>query len=74
MEEDIQLLDKLSRKPVHSTYDNIKIILISKRLQDNMNEAYLLMAQCPDMEISDYLNRLVDRSILVIRKFNASSC
>jgi hypothetical protein len=73
LEEDIQFLDNLSRKKSYSTYDNIRIILISKRLQDNIDEAYVLMTQCTDRDVYNYINNLVDRSITVIRKFNASS-
>lgn len=73
LEEDIMFLDGLSKKGSFSTYDNIKIIFISKRIQENLDEAYVLMTQCSDRDMQHYLNALVDRAIVVISKFNASS-
>lgn len=75
LDEDVRYLTKLSSKKDYTTYDNIKIILISGRIQDNLNEALILLSRShDDRELHDYIAELVDRSLVAINKFNASSC
>ncbi len=74
LEDDIKYLEKLSSKRQYSTYDNIKIILISGRIQDNLNDAYVLLSKCgDDRELYSYMLGLIDKALVVINKFNASS-
>lgn len=74
LEDDIRYLEKLCCKRKHSTYDNIKIIMISGRIQDNLNEACSLLPMCQDdRELHAYISNLIERALVTINKFNASS-
>lgn len=73
LEEDTLYLEKLCSKRYYSTYDNIKIILISGRIQDNLNEACGLLHKCSDdVELEVYVSDLINRALIAINKFNAS--
>lgn len=74
LEEDIDYLTKLASKKSYTTYDNIKIIRISGRIRDNLNDACILLGKSgDDRELHDYIASLIDKALIAISKFNASS-
>lgn len=74
LEDDTNFLEKLCTKKNHSTYDNIKIIMLSGRIQDNLNEACSLLTKCQDdRELHNYISNLIERALVAINKFNAAS-
>jgi len=74
LEEDMLFLESLSSKKEYSVFDNIKIIMISNRFHDNLNEAIIVQHQSyANRELYSYLEALISRSISTLKKFNASS-